>query len=117
MSSRVFVTYAGGQDFSKLAPYGEIYALTDEAIPANDVGRILSICNRAIKATSPYDYIVLSGSQSMGVIFGGMFAQRHGRLNLLLYKEGEYTPFVIKLNQTDHERQETAQLSGLPVST
>jgi len=43
-----------------------------------------------MKDSGPEDFIVPCSLNVMNIIAGAVFARKHGRLNLLLFKEGEY---------------------------
>lgn len=88
--SRVFVANRSAHDYSAATKYGELVYVTtgkQNKFAANSYARTWF---DVLKDSKPTDYIILA---SMNIICGigcAVFAMLHGRLNLLMWRSGQY---------------------------
>lgn len=86
----VFVLNRGGHDYSPAERFGTITYVTEGIQSKYSTGIMFREIEAALSRSSPADYIVLSGLTTMCSIACAMFAYRHGILNLLIYRDGDY---------------------------
>ena len=103
-TKRCFVSNRGIHDYSLLARFGTTIFVTDGRVNLSDINSIGSEWARALRDSSPDDYIVPSGPLLLNMIGASLFASLHGRLNLLLFKgdpaqpgSGHYVPREIPM--------------------
>lgn len=93
----VYVVNRGGHDFSEAERFGRLHFLSEGSMSkfaANKIYREFSI---HLRSSKPDDYILLTGLSTMNVVACSIFSYLHGRLNLLLYKNGKYVERKIVL--------------------
>lgn len=86
----VYIVNKGGHDFSAATEYGKLSYLSEGQYSPFAVDKIYREMARKIKNSSPDDYILSTGLSIMNSIACSCFAHKHGKLNLLLYKNGRY---------------------------
>lgn len=96
---KVFVVNRGGHDFSKAIRFGEIVFLSEGEVNKYAVSQMYRMFASKIKDSSPDDFILITSLTSMCSIVCSMFARKHGRLNLLLYKDSDYIERKILLDE------------------
>lgn len=92
MQRTVYIVNRSSHDFSAAEDYGKLVYVTEGRVnrfATNDMVRIFS---EAFKNSQPTDLIVLCSLSVMNSIACAVFAVKHRRLNLLLWKdkEGKY---------------------------
>ena len=86
MSSKVYIINKGGHDHSDAKRFGELIFLSEGAINRYSTGNIYRIFTEGLVDSLPEDYILITGLSVMSSIACAIFARKHGRINLLLYK-------------------------------
>lgn len=87
MSKRkVYVINRSGHDYSKAEKYGEIIFLSKGSMDKYKVNTIARKFADVMKDSSPEDYLLLTGLTVMSVIAASIFANKHGRINLLIHR-------------------------------
>jgi len=87
---KVFIVNKSSHDFSAAEEFGEIVFLSEGPMnryAANNMHRQFS---SIMKDSTSLDYIVPCSLNVMNSIACAIFAHKHGRLNILLFKGGEY---------------------------
>ena len=87
---RVYVVNAGPHDYSPAKAFGELVYLTHGVIPKFDVGQMYRECAPILDKSAPEDYILITSLTSVCSVACSIFARKHGRLNLLMYKGNKY---------------------------
>ncbi len=90
MENKVYIVNKSAHDFSAAEPYGEIIFLTEGPMNRYSVANMIRQFTEIMKDSSPEDYIVPCSLNVMNSIASALFAFKHGRLNLLLFKQGTY---------------------------
>jgi len=88
--AKVYVVNKSSHDFSSAEKYGKLVFCTEgrmNRFATNDMVRKFS---DAMRNSCKEDYVLLCALSVMNAIACSVFARKHGTLNLLLYKEGEY---------------------------
>lgn len=88
--SKVFIVNKSSHDFSAAKPYGEIVFLSEGPMNRYSTNNMHRQFKEAMKNSDAGDYIVPCSLNVMNSIACALFAYKHGRLNLLLFKNGEY---------------------------
>lgn len=88
---KIYAVNQGGHDLSPALRYGEpiIYMTTGQQNRYGVAGMYRQFV-AVLEDSQPDDYLLLTGLTNMNVIAAACLAYKHGRLNLLLYKDGRY---------------------------
>jgi len=87
---KVYIVNRGKHDYSKAKRWGRLVTLTRGRLEPTDSMRIYSQINSMLKASTVDDYLLMSGLVLANMIAAAIFVKKHGRLNLLIYKDGDY---------------------------
>lgn len=90
----VYVVNRAGHDHSAAEKFGNVRFLTEGFIDRMDTAQMYREMSEAINDSKPDDYLILTSLSTLCSIAAGMFAYKHGRLNILLWNKGEYLPRV-----------------------
>jgi len=90
MSRKVYVVNKSSHDFSPAEKYGKLIFCTEGRMNRFAVNDMVRSFKEAFKGSKKDDYILLCSLSVMNSIACSVFARKHGTLNLLLYKDGEY---------------------------
>ena len=107
--ARVFVVNKGGHDFSGAERFGELVFLSEGQLSKFAVTKIYRQFAMKFRGSSPQDYVLLTGLTTMSCIACSCFTFLHGKLNLLLYKDGRYIERTVLLSELLSKRTD-----GLP---
>ena len=88
--SKVYIVNRSSHDFSDAERFGTIHFLSEGAVNRYATNTMIRQFQDGLANSEPGDYIVLCSLNVMNSIACAIFAHRHGRLNLLLFKEGTY---------------------------
>lgn len=90
---KIYVVNKSGHDFSSVKEYGDkVIYLTEGEIPRLKTNKIYRlICNR-MWDSQPEDWIVQTGLTIINMIACAVFARKHGKLNLLIYRKKLNSP-------------------------
>lgn len=88
--SRVYVVNKSSHDFSPANQYGELVFISEGPMNRYATNDMIRQFKYVMQNSDPSDYIVPCSLNVMNSIACAIFAHKHGRLNLLLYKEGTY---------------------------
>ena len=90
MTTKVFIVSQSTHDFSSAERYGKIIFLSSGPINRYATNYMHRKFVEYMKDSAEGDYIVPCSLNIMNSIACAIFARRHGKLNLLLFKNGEY---------------------------
>lgn len=88
--NKVYIVNKSAHDFSAAERFGHLIFITDGKLnrfAANDMHRQAV---EAMQGSTMYDYIVPCSLNVLNSVVCAVFAHKHGRLNLLLFKQGKY---------------------------
>ena len=88
--SKVFIVNKSAHDFSPAEEFGEIVFLSEGPMNRYSTNNMHRKFTEVMEGSSPDDYIVPCSLNVMNSIASAVFAVMHGKLNLLLFKNGEY---------------------------
>jgi hypothetical protein len=87
MATKVFIPNRGAKhDFSPAKEFGELVFVSDGYVPVFKTGYIYRLWTEALQHSEPTDYIVICSLNIICSIGTGIFAYKHGRMNLLVYR-------------------------------
>lgn len=87
---KVFIVNKSAHDFSPARKYGELIFLSEGPMNRYATNNMIRQFETHLEDSSPEDYIVPCSLNVMNSLACALFAHRHGQLNLLLYKSGDY---------------------------
>jgi hypothetical protein len=96
---KIYVTNKSGHDFSAAQSFGEIVYLSEGAQNRYAAAKMYRLFADILNDSSSDDYILPTGLTTMCMIAAAIFARIHGRLNLLLYKDGRYVERKLKMDE------------------
>ena len=100
MGTKVFIINKSSHDFSGAEHFGEPVFMTNKPINRFATNQIVRRFTPFIEQSNKNDYLLLTGLSIMSTIAGAMFALKHGRLNLLIYR-----------GQTEKEKAEWSKIT------
>jgi hypothetical protein len=89
-AKRVFIVNKSSHDFTPAEKYGEIIFLSEGSMNRYATNAMIRQFSEAMYMSEPTDYIVPCSLNVMNSIACAIFAKKHCRLNLLLFKDGAY---------------------------
>ncbi|MCK5607077.1 hypothetical protein KAR91_34655 [Candidatus Pacearchaeota archaeon] len=87
---KVFVVNKSSHDFSPALEYGELIFMSEGSMSRYAVNNMHRQFNDSLEHSHEDDYILMCGLSTMNSVACSIFAARHKRLNLLLFKSGRY---------------------------
>lgn len=96
---KVFIGNQSGHDFSPSAKYGSAVYVTKGLINRFSVNYMARKWALSLLQSKREDYILLTSLTILTVVGAAIFAHLHGRLNLLLYRNGKYICRVIDFKE------------------
>jgi len=104
--SKIYVVNRGGHDLSAALKFGgPIVYMTEGTQNRFAVAAMYRKFAEVLEDSDPEDYILTTGLANMNMVAGACFAYKHGRLNLLLFKDGKYVERKIVLGELITRRQ------------
>ena len=88
--ARVFIVNRGGHNYSDAKRYGEPIYLSEGQLSKFAANKIYRKFAVALRESAPDDWILITSLTVMSCIACACFATLHGKLNMLLYKDGKY---------------------------
>lgn len=95
----VYIVNKGGHDFGPATKFGKLVFLSEGHYSPFAVDKIYREIAEKLRGSSSDDYILSTGLTIMNSIACSCFTHKHGRLNLLLYKDGKYISRTIIIGE------------------
>ena len=86
----VYIVNKSNHDFSAARNYGKLIFLSEGPMNRYSTNNMLRVFTDKMSDSKKEDYIVPCSLNVMNSIACALFAHKHGKLNLLLFKEGDY---------------------------
>ena len=99
MPAKVFIPNKGGHDHSQAERFGELVYVTEGFINKWDTGEMYRAWADKLEDSDSGDYILMTSLTSLCSVGSACFAFKHGSLNILLYKDGDYIERKLLLKQ------------------
>ncbi len=87
---KVFIVNKSSHDFRPAEKYGRIVFLSEGPVNRYQTNSMVRQFKDIMEGSGSSDYIVPCSLNVMNSIACAIFAHKHGRLNLLLFKDGTY---------------------------
>ena len=88
--SKVYIVNKSNHDFSKAEKFGPLIYCTEGRMNRFGTNDMLRKFSDAMRNSQKDDYLLLCSLNVMNAVACAVFAHKHGSVNLLLYKNGEY---------------------------
>ena len=88
--TKVFIPNRGAHDFTSAERWGTLHFMSEGPLNRYATTQMHRLFTEALADSESGDYILPTSLGVMNMIAAAIFAHRHGRLNLLLYKDGGY---------------------------
>ncbi len=95
---KVFITNKGGHNYEKAEKFGELIYVTEGTLNRFATSTLYRAFIDAMKDSHKDDYFLVTSMNVVNAIGSAVFARKHGKLNLLLFREGEYVPREIDID-------------------
>uniref|UniRef100_A0A6H1ZAK3 Uncharacterized protein n=1 Tax=viral metagenome TaxID=1070528 RepID=A0A6H1ZAK3_9ZZZZ len=89
-NAKVYIVNKSAHDFSGAEKYGKLIFMTEGKMNRFSTNDMIRQFKESMEESYKDDYLLLCSLNVMNAIACAVFARKHGTLNLLLYKEGEY---------------------------
>ena len=93
----VYIVNRSAHNFSPAEQFGELMFMTQGLINRFAISEIYRTFQEFLQNSKPEDYLLVSGMSSQLVVATAILAQKHGRVNFLLWKDGEYLERTLML--------------------
>ena len=90
MTKNVYIVNKSSHDFSSAEAFGELHYLSKGPMNRYGTNNMCRQFKEALRDSKSDDYIVPCSLNVMNSIACAIFANMHGKLNLLLYKDRGY---------------------------
>ncbi len=82
----VWIVNKSAHNFEKAKEWGNVKYISDSFISPFGTTTMYRLAEQALKHSKPTDYILPTGLPTMNIIVCSYFVNKHGKLNLLLFK-------------------------------
>ena len=103
---KVYIVNKSTHNFSAAHEYGEVVFLSEGPMNRYSVNNMCRQFLDIMKESKGSDYIVPCSLNVMNSIASAIFAYKHGRLNLLLFKNGSYLERNVVFGEGNDNREE-----------
>lgn len=105
----VYITNKGAHNFDPAKKFGNIKYLSKGSMNRYSTNRMYRVFLEALEGSKEEDYLLPTGLSTMNLIAAVIFALKHKRLNLLLFKDGGYVERSLIFDDVnDYESLENA---------
>lgn len=94
----VWVINRSAHDYSGAARWGNIRFMSNGPVNRYATSKIFRMLNESLRSSKNNDYILLTGLTVMACIACSIFALRHKRLNLLIFRPATHTYVERRMN-------------------
>lgn len=95
----VFIPNRGGHDYSDAERFGDIKYVTSGVVGKFSIGTMARSFADKLSDSKDDDLILLSSLTTLCAIGCSIFARKHGKLNLLLYRNGQYIKRTLLIDE------------------
>lgn len=94
----VWVPNKGPHDYTNAERYGQVHFLTEGAIPRYQTDAVYAEIANGLATSQPNDYLLIASLSILNAIAAAVLAVKHGRINFLLHRDGDYVVRSIDMN-------------------
>lgn len=95
----VYVINRSGHDFHEAERYGKLIYLSEGSMSRYATARIYRQFAEILKHSKEDDFILTTGLSVMNCIATSIMTALHGKINLLLFKDGKYVCRTIAIHE------------------
>jgi hypothetical protein len=95
---KVYIPNQGGYNYSDAERFGKLIYVTTGNINRFEISSIYRTFVEAMAESDKNDFFMPTSLSVLNTIGGAVFAAKHGRLNLLVFKDGKYLPRELDIN-------------------
>lgn len=99
MARKVFIVNRSAHDFKPAEQFGELHYLSEGLLRKRNVTFMARKFAEGLANSDEHDYILPTALTVMSLVAALVFAQKHGRVNLLLYEGGKYKARTLVLEE------------------
>lgn len=88
--SKVFVINKGNYNYSDALQYGELIFLSQDFIDKTSPEKLYETYSELLKDSTEDDFLIITGLQIMNAVASSILAQKHGKVNYLIFSNGRY---------------------------
>jgi len=88
--SKVFIVNKSNHNFSEAKKHGELVFLSEGNLNKFATNTMFRQFTEGMRDSDQHDYVVPCSLNVANCIACAIFARKHGKLNLLLFKDGKY---------------------------
>lgn len=103
---KVYAVNRAGHDFSGAKRFGELVFLSEGPINRYSLIAMYREFSEKLKDSSPGDFILPTGYSIMTMVASVIFAHKHKRINVLLYKDGVYMARSLVLDGSEESEED-----------
>ncbi len=96
--TRVYIPNKSSHDFSDAKRFGELVYITEGFVDRFNTNYMYRAFMQAFEESNAEDYILVSSMNILNCIGTACFARKHGRVNLLLFRRGEYVERILDID-------------------
>ena len=100
---KVFVVSRSSHDFSPARRYGDLVFLSEGPMDRYSANNMVRQFAPVLEQSSPEDYLLPCGLSVMNMMAACLMVMKHGRLNLLLYKNKTYREINLVFDEGEKE--------------
>ena len=96
MGAKVYIVNKSSHDFSEAGKFGKLIFMSEGRLNRYATNDMVRKFSDAMRNSTKEDYLLPCSLNTANIMAGAIFARKHGRLNLLLFKPstGEYVERV-----------------------
>lgn len=95
---KVYIINKGGHDYTEAKSFGELVICSEGLISKYNTSQMCRQFQASMADSDEHDLILLTSLSTMCSIAAAYFSHKHGRLNLLIYKDGKYVERTVVFN-------------------
>jgi len=96
---KVYVTNKGSHDYTAAWDFGDLVFCTEGFVNRKDLATMHSELSKAMADCQEDDFILLTSLSSLCAIACGIFASKFGKLNILIFEDGDYLERYITFDE------------------
>lgn len=108
----VYVANKSGHDFSPAERFGTLVYLTEGPINKFAANQLYRSLAEKLNDSQPGDYLLVTSLAIINAVAGAMLGRKHGRVNFLLYRAGEYIERKVHLDNLMGDQDDRTHNAG-----
>jgi hypothetical protein len=97
-AQKVYIVNRSNHDFSRAERFGELCYLSEGLVQKRNVNYMARLFTEKLVDSTEKDFILPTALTIMSMVAALVFAQKHGRVNLLLFESGRYKARTLVLD-------------------